>query len=284
MTARFFDPAAYLLFSTATNEKPVVAARIGAELGRIAPGSRALQLLDAGMGDATVLTEVLRRLHRVFPHAPWLIVGKEISIEDAEASLDKLADRFLEHPEMVFVVTNMSYREAPHLTPLREEAEAELKWTTVPLEGTTAFDFSNCRSGGLYDALVDDWAVRTSPKTGNPIYVRPSVLVLYRKDRVIYPRRCGYRDRARFRAELPADHRLSALPGPHLRRAEDEHGHRPPGQGPRSGWSDGGGPLSRRRPGPGDQGVWPEEEPFQTNRHVLAAAASITSSSRVMRI
>ena len=71
------------------------------------------------MGDATVLTELLRRLHRVFPHVPWLIVGKEISIEDVEASLDKLADRFLEHPEMVFVVTNMSYREAPHLTPLR---------------------------------------------------------------------------------------------------------------------------------------------------------------------
>ena len=43
MTARFFDSAAYLLFSTATNEKPVVAARIGAELGRIAPGSKALQ-------------------------------------------------------------------------------------------------------------------------------------------------------------------------------------------------------------------------------------------------
>ena len=37
-------------------------------------------------------------------------------------------------------------------------------------------------------------------------------------------------------------------------------------------------------PGLEDQGVWPEEEPFQTNRHVLAAAASIISSSRVMRI
>ena len=71
MTARFFDSrAAYLLFSTATNEKPVVAARIGSELDRIAPGSKALQVLDAGMGDATVLTELLRRLHRAFPHVP----------------------------------------------------------------------------------------------------------------------------------------------------------------------------------------------------------------------
>ena len=44
MTARFFDSrAAYLLFSTATNEKPVVAARIGAELDRIGPGSKAIR-------------------------------------------------------------------------------------------------------------------------------------------------------------------------------------------------------------------------------------------------
>ena len=124
MTARFFDSrAAYLLFSTATNEKPVVADSGRGGARRIAPGEKAIHVLDAGMGDATVLTELLRRLHRAFPHVPWLIVGKEISIEDVRLSLDKLADRFLEHPEMVFVVTNMSYREAPYLTPLRQEDE-----------------------------------------------------------------------------------------------------------------------------------------------------------------
>jgi hypothetical protein len=270
--ARFFDSrAAYLLFSTATNEKPVVADRIGAELDRIEPGERALHVLDAGMGDATVLTEVMRRLHRAFPHIPWLIVGKEISIEDVRLSLDKMADRLLEHPETVFVVTNMSYREAPHLTPLRDEAE--LGWTTVPLEGSTAFDFSR-QIRDLYPSLVDDWAVRTSEKTGNPIYVRPSVLVLYRKDREfilndIIPRPDVRLGRAYqliiasqpYRARTSVDQKMSTVVTPLARalapggRMVVVHAH----------GDDPGLEIIR--------GVWPEEDPFQTNRHVLAEAA-----------
>jgi hypothetical protein len=270
--ARFFDSrAAYLLFSTATNEKPVVADRIGAELDRIEPGERALHVLDAGMGDATVLTEVMRRLHRAFPHIPWLIVGKEISIEDVRLSLDKMADRLLEHPETVFVVTNMSYREAPHLTPLRDEAE--LGWTTVPLEGSTAFDFSR-QIRDLYPSLVDDWAVRTSEKTGNPIYVRPSVLVLYRKDREfilndIIPRPDVRLGRAYqliiasqpYRARTSVDQKMSTVVAPLARalapggRMVVVHAH----------GDDPGLEIIR--------GVWPEEDPFQTNRHVLAEAA-----------
>ena len=275
MTARFFDSrAAYLLFSTATNEKPVVAARIGAELDRIVPGSKALHVLDAGMGDATVLTEVLRRLHRAFPHVPWLVVGKEISIEDVRISLDKLADRFLEHPEMVFVVTNMSYREAPHLTPLRDEAVAEMRWTTVPLEGATAFDFSR-QIRDLYDALADDWAVRTSPKTGNPVYVRPSVLVIYRKDREfilgdVIPRQgtgpgLSYQlviASQPYRARTSVEQKMRTVIAPLARvlapggRMVVVHSH----------GNDPGLEIIN--------GVWPEEDPFQTNRHVLAAAAA----------
>jgi hypothetical protein len=272
--ARFFDSrAAYLLFSTATNEKPVVAARIGAELDRIEPGEKALHVLDAGMGDATVLTEVMRRLHRAFTHIPWLIVGKEISIEDVRLSLDKMADRLLEHPETVFVVTNMSYREAPHLTPMREEAKAALRWTTVPLEGSTAFDFSR-QIRDLYPSLVDDWAVRTSDKTGNPVYVRPSVLVLYRKDREfilndIIPRPDVRLGRAYqliiasqpYRARTSVEQKMSTVVAPLARalapggRMVVVHAH----------GDDPGLEIIR--------GVWPDEDPFQTNRHVLAEAA-----------
>jgi hypothetical protein len=272
--ARFFDSrAAYLLFSTATNEKPVVAARIGDELDRIEPGEKALHVLDAGMGDATVLTEVMRRLHRAFTHIPWLVVGKEISIEDVRLSLDKMADRLLEHPETVFVVTNMSYREAPHLTPLRDDAKAALRWTTVPLDGSTAFDFSR-QIRDLYPSLVDDWAVRTSDKTGNPVYVRPSVLVLYRKDREfilndIIPRPDVRLGRAYqliiasqpYRARTSVDQKMSTVVAPLARalapggRMVVVHAH----------GNDPGLEIIR--------GVWPDEDPFQTNRHVLAEAA-----------
>lgn len=59
MPARFFDNrAAYLMFSTATTEKPVVADRIGDELAMVEPGHRSLRVFDAGMGDASVLTRL----------------------------------------------------------------------------------------------------------------------------------------------------------------------------------------------------------------------------------
>jgi len=271
--ARFFDSrAAYLLFSTATNEKPVVAARIGEELDRIGPGPNALRVLDAGMGDATVLAQLMRRLHQAFTHVPWLVVGKEISIEDVRLSLEKLADRFYEHPEMVFVVTNMSYREAPHLTPARDEAAANLSWRTVPLEGATAYEFSR-QIRALYPSLVEDWAVRTSPKTGNPLYVRPSVLVLYRKDRefildgvIPRPGQAGRQydliiASQPYRARTSVEHKMKTVITPLARALAPggrmvvvhSHGHDP------------GMEIIR--------GVWPDEDPFQTNRHVLAAAA-----------
>jgi hypothetical protein len=177
---RFFDNrAAYLMFTTATNEKAVVADRIGEELRHIGPGESALRVFDAGMGDGSVLSQLMRRMHRVFPHIPWLVVGKEISIEDVRLALGRMSDRLYEHPEMVLVITNMNYREAPALTPLGEK---DLNWIEAPVEGSTADDFSS-QIHDLFDRLAHAWEVATSPETGNPLYARPSALVLYRKDR-----------------------------------------------------------------------------------------------------
>ncbi len=115
---RFFDSrAAYTMFVTTTTEKTEVAARIAREASHVDPGPDALRMFDAGMGDATVLVEVMRNLHATFTHVPWLVVGKEISLEDVRQALGKLPDRLLEHPEMAFVVTNMTYNEAPHPCP-----------------------------------------------------------------------------------------------------------------------------------------------------------------------
>jgi hypothetical protein len=184
-----------------------------------------------------------------------------------------MADRLLEHPETVFVVTNMSYREAPSLTPLRDEARAELRWTTVPLEGSTSYDFSR-QIRGLYPALVEDWAVRTSEKTGNPVYLRPSVLVLYRRDREFIlndviprpnaPLRTGYQliiASQPYRARTSLDQKIRMVIAPLARslapggRMVVVHSH---GEDP-------GLEIIR--------GVWPDEDPFQTNRHLLAEAA-----------
>lgn len=176
---RFFDTrAAYLLFATATTEKAKVAERVGAELDHVEPRPPGIHVFDAGMGDASVLTEVMRRMHRVFPRIPWTVVGKEISVEDVRQALVRLPDRFFEHPETVFVVTNMRFDEAARLRP-REPGG--LLWRDIPLRGDTTYEFAAQIRGLLLD-LAEDWEVKTSPATGNPVYVHPAVVVLYRAD------------------------------------------------------------------------------------------------------
>ncbi|MGE0605284.1 MAG: hypothetical protein AB7O46_16000, partial [Xanthobacteraceae bacterium] len=120
---RFFDNRQkYLLFVNTCGEKSVIANRVGMELGNIHPRPPALRVFDAGVGDATVLSRVMRAMHERFSTLPFYIVGKEISLEDVRLALDKMADRFFEHPSTVLVLTNMYYSEAPWLTTHSREA------------------------------------------------------------------------------------------------------------------------------------------------------------------
>ena len=180
---RFFDNREkYLMFVTTCSEKTAVAERIGQELKHVKPGEQALRVFDAGMGDGSVLSYVMRHMHREFTHIPWVVVGKEVSMEDARMSLEKLSDRLSEHPETVFALTNMYYSEAPRLRPNSLAAASSLNWHQVALDGDTSHQFAQ-QIAGLHDILASDWQVKSSPKTGNPMYERPSVLIVYRKDR-----------------------------------------------------------------------------------------------------
>ena len=179
---RFFDNREkYLLFVSTCDEKQVVAERVAMDVAYLRPEPPALRLFDAGMGDATVLSLVLKHLHHRFPTVPFLVVGKETSQEDVRISLEKMADRFHEHPQTVLVVTNMLYAEAPSLWPRSEEAQSKLNWREVALEGTSAYEF-DLQLRELQDTVREWWQTRPSPRTGNPIYVKPAALVFYRKD------------------------------------------------------------------------------------------------------
>src|SRR6516225_3898231 len=95
---RFYDNRQkYLTFINTTNEKAVVVKRVGVELGVLCPVPPALRLFDAGMGDATVLSRMLRAAHRWFARVPVVAVAKEISLEDVRLGLEKMPDRFYEH-------------------------------------------------------------------------------------------------------------------------------------------------------------------------------------------
>ena len=179
---RFFDNRQkYLLFVNTCSEKEVVAGRVGMELGHLHPRPPAVRLFDAGMGDGTVLESVMREMHRRFTNLPFYTVGKEISLEDVRLSLRKMADRFFEHPATVLVVTNMYYTEAPWLTPQAVPAATSMVWEEVALTGTTAHEFGE-QIASLDPFLARNWQARHSPRTGNPIYDHPTVLVIYRED------------------------------------------------------------------------------------------------------
>src|SRR5262245_40442326 len=179
---RFYDNRQkYLAFVTTCNEKAVIAARCAEEIARLRPTPPALELFDAGMGDGTVLSRMLRTVHDRFPTVPVLAVAKEISLEDVRLGLEKMPDRFVEHPHTVLVVTNLSYADAPALLPSDPQNAAALNWREVPLEGASAHDLGE-QIEALGPVLASGWATSASPTTGNPVPQQPSVLVLYRRD------------------------------------------------------------------------------------------------------
>ncbi|MEX0853943.1 MAG: hypothetical protein WD036_11775 [Bauldia sp.] len=269
---RFFDNRQkYLLFVTTCGEKSVVARRVAEELGNIKPRPPALRLFDAGMGDGTVLARVMRAMHARFPTLPFYVVGKEISVEDLRLSLDKLPDRFYEHPATVVVFTNMFYSEAPWLRVSSPGAAASMIWHEVGLNGDAAHHFEE-QIAGLQPFLARNWTTTASAKTGNPVYDRPVALVLYRQDHrflldPVIPR-LG-RAEADFdlviasqpyRARVPAEFKAKRVIAPLARSlgpggrliAIHSHGHDP-----------GMEIISR---------IWPDEEPFRSGRHAVLDA------------
>lgn len=269
---RFFDNREkYLLFVTTTSEKAVIADRIGHELGRIKPKPPALRLFDAGMGNGTVLSRVLRHMHCQFPTVPFVIVGKEISMEDTRLTLDKLPDRFAEHPQLVVVLTNMFYAEAPWLEPNSKANREKVSWNEVALDGTCAHDFGRGIEA-LDEILQRGWQTRSSKTSGNPVYVTPSVIVLYRSDHAfalnnLIPRNGRYEAgydlviaAQPYRSRMPAEFKVDKILAP-LAKSLTVDGRMIVIQ---STGLDPGMEIIRR--------IWPDEEPFTTPRHILIKA------------
>ncbi len=269
---RFFDNRQkYLLFVNTCSEKWEIANRVSLELGNIHPRPPAVRVFDAGVGDGTVLTRVMRSMHDRYPTMPFYIVGKEISLEDVRLTLQKMADRFVEHPSSVVVLTNLAYAEAPWLSVKSVSAATSLVWKEVALEGNTAHAFER-QITDLEGFLGETWKAKVSPKSGNPVYERPVVLVLYRNDHKflldqVMPKPGGtvgdydlviasqpYRARASL--EFKAKRVLAPLAraiGPGGRMiAIQSHGHDP-----------GMEIISK---------VWPNDNPFTHNRHDLLKA------------
>jgi len=182
---RFYDNRQnYLAFINTCNEKSAISQRIAKELQYIQPSPPALRMFDAGMGDATVLSNVMRYLHHKHPTVPHFIVAKEISMEDVRIGLDKMIDRFSEHPATILVLTNLNYAEAPKLMPRDVLTANAMNWREIKLEGTNAYNYRE-QLESMHDMFAEGWETQTSKISGNPIFKRPSVVVIYREDHQI---------------------------------------------------------------------------------------------------
>jgi hypothetical protein len=269
---RFFDNRQkYLLFVNTCSEKWVVANRVTLELANIHPRPPAVRMFDAGVGDGTVMLRALRAMHDRFPHMPFYVVGKEISLEDVRLALQKMSDRFCEHPATVLILTNLAYADAPWLAVKSLNAASSLVWREAPLTGTSAHQFEQ-QITDLVPFLAQNWKAGVSPKTGNPVYERPVVLVIYRADHrflldPIIPRPGGTLANydliiasQPYRARAPLDFKASRVIAP-LSKAL--------GAGGRliaihSHGNDPGMEIIRK--------VWPGDNPFIHDRHQLLKA------------
>lgn len=269
---RFFDSREkYLLFVTTTNEKWAIAQRINEELERLKPEPPALRVFDAGMGDAKVLSHVLRAMHDRFPEIPYLVAAKEISMEDVRLGLEKMADRFAEHPQMVLVITNMRYLEAPQLYPAREGDQPNFKRWDIALEGKTAKHF-DMQLRDLTEIVREGWQTKASEKTGNPLYVNPAMIVLYREDQkfaldAVIPDHGPMQDgydlvicAQPYRSRQPAEVKARTVLAP-LAKSLNSCGRMVVVQ---STGYDPGMEIIRK--------IWPDERPFPTPRHDVIEA------------
>lgn len=264
---RFYDNRQkYLMFVNTCSEKRVVAERVTQELANIHPRPPALRVFDAGVGDGTVLSRVMRAMHQRFETLPFYIVGKEISLEDVRLTLEKAPDRFHEHPATVLILTNLYYSEAPLLMPSSVDSAARMIWHDVALRGSTAAEYEQ-QINELEPFLAQHWRANVSKTTGNPVYDQPVVLVLYLEKykfllNQVLPKR----------GSITADYDLILASQPYRARASSAfkakkviaplvRGLAPGGRliGVHSCGDDPGLEIIR--------GIWPDEAPFSNTRH-----------------
>ena len=154
------------------------------------------------------------------------------------------------------------------MSPNKVEAARTMVWKDVALSGTCAHEFDE-QLGDLDGFLARNWQASHSPKTGNPVYERPVVLVIYREDYQfllddVIPRQ----------GKVRADYDLVIASQPYRLRVSDEFKAqkvlsplvRSLGRGGRllgihSCGNDPGLEIIKE--------VWPEEDPYKSNRHDL---------------
>ena len=175
---RFYDSRlSYLSFVQNTNEKKIISKKIYPYIEKL-PKKKVTRFLDAGIGDGTITSNIIKKFHDVHPNSLLLITGKEISFEDVFNSLIKFPDRFVEHPKLAITLTNMKFAELGLLSPTNKNLQIIKK--NIVLKGKNAYEFEQ-QLEKLDNFINKNWGFDIDDN-GRTAYVRPCLINIYRED------------------------------------------------------------------------------------------------------
>ena len=182
---RFFDDRLkYLSFIQNTSEKRAISEQLAPHIASMPKNRTFLRILDAGTGDGTVKSNVIKTFHKYHPYTSLLITGKEISYEDLKNTLEKMPDRFVEHPNLLVTMTNVKFAELGHIESSNKIKGKNVKSYTLVLKEDNSFDF-NAQMNKLNSFIKKYWGIEIDNKSRTS-YANPCIIRIYREDHKRY--------------------------------------------------------------------------------------------------
>ncbi len=180
---RFFDDRLkYLSFIQNTSEKKAISSKIYPFIASMSQNKSYLRILDAGTGDGTIKSNVIKAFHRYHPYTSLLITGKEISYEDLKNTLEKMPDRFVEHPNLLITMTNVKFSELGLIENSSKIKNKKVKEYNLVLKSDNSYDFNSQITGNnLGNFIKKNWGIEID-KNGRTSYSNPCLIRIYRED------------------------------------------------------------------------------------------------------
>ena len=180
---RFFDDRLkYLSFIQNTSEKKAISQKLYPHIAGLSQNKSYLRILDAGTGDGTVKSNVIKSFHRYHPYTSLLITGKEISYEDLKNTLEKMPDRFVEHPNLMVTMTNVKFAELGLIENSAKIKNKKVKEFNMILKSNNSFDFHSQITGNVLGNFIKkNWGIEIDGKSRTS-YSNPCIVRVYRED------------------------------------------------------------------------------------------------------
>ena len=180
---RFFDDRLkYLSFIQNTGEKKAISEKIYSHIASLSQNKSYLRVLDAGTGDGTIFSNIVKSFHRFHPYTSLLITGKEVSYEDLKNTLDKTPDRFVEHPNLLITMSNVKFSELGSIESSNKIKDKRVKKFNLVLKSDNSYDFNSQISGAkLGNFIKKNWGIEIDNR-GRTSYSSPCIIWIYRED------------------------------------------------------------------------------------------------------